>query len=117
MAYDSALRNAVIGVERERRETTGYEPADWNEVVHPTAEREGNNLKGVKDFRLKNGSSQGPNRPYMCHIRSTSADQSHAAENERSKLPAASSSIQGYLAHKKHPPPWDHHRSLGIGLL
>ena len=27
-------------------------------------------------------------------------------------------SLQGYLAHKKHPPPEDHHRSLlGIGLL
>ena len=25
--------------------------------------------------------------------------------------------IQGYLAHKKHPPPWHHHRYLGIGLL
>jgi hypothetical protein len=25
--------------------------------------------------------------------------------------------LQGYLAHKKHPPPQDHHRSLGIGLL
>ena len=24
---------------------------------------------------------------------------------------------QGYLAHKKHPLPCDHHRSLGIGLL
>ena len=25
--------------------------------------------------------------------------------------------LQGYLAHKKHPPPQDHHRSLGTGLL
>ena len=25
--------------------------------------------------------------------------------------------LQGYLAHRKHPPPSDHHRSLGIGLL
>ena len=25
--------------------------------------------------------------------------------------------VQGYLSNKKHPPPWDHHRSLGIGLL
>ena len=25
--------------------------------------------------------------------------------------------VQGYLAHKKQPPPEDHHRSLGIGLL
>ena len=25
--------------------------------------------------------------------------------------------LQGYLAHKKHPPPWNHHRSLRIGLL
>ena len=25
--------------------------------------------------------------------------------------------LQEYLAHKKHPPPKDHHRSLGIGLL
>ena len=25
--------------------------------------------------------------------------------------------LQGYLAHKKHPPPKDHHRFLGIGLL
>ena len=25
--------------------------------------------------------------------------------------------LQGYLAHKKHPPPQDHPRSLGIGLL
>ena len=24
---------------------------------------------------------------------------------------------QGYLAHKKQPPPWNHYRSLGIGLL
>ena len=22
--------------------------------------------------------------------------------------------VQGYLAHKKHPPPYDHHRSLGL---
>ena len=25
--------------------------------------------------------------------------------------------VQGNLAHKKHPPPLDHHESLGIGLL
>ena len=25
--------------------------------------------------------------------------------------------LQGYLAHKKQPPPKDHHRALGIGLL
>ena len=25
--------------------------------------------------------------------------------------------LQGYIAHKKHPPHWDHQRSLGIGLL
>jgi len=25
--------------------------------------------------------------------------------------------LQGYLAHEKHPPQQDHHRSLGIGLL
>ena len=25
--------------------------------------------------------------------------------------------LQGYLAHKKQPPPFDHHRSPGIGLL
>ena len=25
--------------------------------------------------------------------------------------------LQGYLAHKKHPPPLDHNRSVGIGLL
>ena len=25
--------------------------------------------------------------------------------------------VQGYLAHKKLPPPQDHHRSPGIGLL
>ena len=25
--------------------------------------------------------------------------------------------LQRYLAHKKHPPPYDHHRFLGIGLL
>ena len=25
--------------------------------------------------------------------------------------------IQGFLAHKKHSTPWDHHRALGIGLL
>ena len=25
--------------------------------------------------------------------------------------------LQGYFAHKEHPPPPDHHRSLGIGLL
>jgi len=25
--------------------------------------------------------------------------------------------IQGYLAHKKLPPPYDHRRALGIGLL
>ena len=25
--------------------------------------------------------------------------------------------LQGYLAHKKSPPPWDHHRALSIGLL
>ena len=25
--------------------------------------------------------------------------------------------IQGYLAHKKPPPPWDHRRALGIFLL
>ena len=24
--------------------------------------------------------------------------------------------VQGYLAHKKHPRPKDHYRSLGIGL-
>ena len=25
--------------------------------------------------------------------------------------------IQGYLAHEKHPTPYDHHRALGMGLL
>jgi len=25
--------------------------------------------------------------------------------------------VQGYLARKKTPPPWDHHRSLCIGIL
>ena len=25
--------------------------------------------------------------------------------------------LQGYLAHKKAPNPWDYHRALGIGLL
>ena len=25
--------------------------------------------------------------------------------------------LQGYLAHKKLPPPQDHHTALGIGLL
>jgi len=25
--------------------------------------------------------------------------------------------LKGYLAHKKHPPPWDHHRALGVKLL
>ena len=25
--------------------------------------------------------------------------------------------LQGYLAHKKHPPSYDHHTFLGIGLL
>ena len=25
--------------------------------------------------------------------------------------------LQGYLAHKKPPPPQDHHRALGVGLL
>jgi len=25
--------------------------------------------------------------------------------------------IQGYLAQKKPPPPWDHHRALGIALM
>ena len=25
--------------------------------------------------------------------------------------------LQGYLAHKKPPPPEDHHRTLGIALL
>ena len=28
-----------------------------------------------------------------------------------------SNSSKGVLAHKKRPPPWDHHRSRGIGLL
>ena len=23
----------------------------------------------------------------------------------------------GYFAHKTHPPPWEHHKSLGIVLL
>ena len=30
--------------------------------------------------------------------------------------PGAARPVQGYNAHKKHPPPQDHHRSLGIGL-
>ena len=25
--------------------------------------------------------------------------------------------LQGYIAHKKRPTPWDHHKSLGIVLL
>ena len=33
------------------------------------------------------------------------------------KTPRQSNWLQGYLAHKKHPPPQDHHRFLGIGLL
>ena len=35
-----------------------------------------------------------------------------AAEN-----PGASTSAQGYLAHKKLQTPQDHHRTLGVGLL
>ena len=31
--------------------------------------------------------------------------------------PACKCIVQGHLAHKKHPPPWDPQRSLGIGLL
>ena len=27
------------------------------------------------------------------------------------------STLQGHRTHEKHPPPWDHHKSLGIGLL
>jgi len=27
------------------------------------------------------------------------------------------SCLQGCLARKKRPPPWDYHRSIGIGLL
>ena len=34
----------------------------------------------------------------------------------RSVTPPALPPLQGYLAHKKHPPPEDYHRSLGIGL-
>ena len=30
--------------------------------------------------------------------------------------PGPISALQGYLAHKKHPPPQDHHRSLGMLL-
>ena len=29
----------------------------------------------------------------------------------------ASRAVQGYLAHKKQPPPEDHHQALGTGLL
>ena len=30
--------------------------------------------------------------------------------------PAVGLHVQGYLAHKKTPLPYDHHRALGIGL-
>ena len=32
-------------------------------------------------------------------------------------LRVAPKTVQGYLAHKKHPPPQDHHRSLDRGRL
>ena len=32
------------------------------------------------------------------------------------KVVASQWRVQGYLAHKKHPSPNDHHRALGIGL-
>jgi hypothetical protein len=32
-------------------------------------------------------------------------------------LPTRPPCIQGYPAHKKQPPPWDHHRTRGIVLL
>ena len=35
----------------------------------PTAEREGNNLKGVEDYCLKNGSRQGQNHPDSSCVR------------------------------------------------
>ena len=48
--------------------------------------------------------SQHPYLPVKRYRRSSTGSV-HAAE------------IQGYLAHKEHPPPLDHHWSLGTGLL
>ena len=31
--------------------------------------------------------------------------------------PVRTPPIQGYLAHRKHPPPYDHHRAIGMVLL
>ena len=36
---------------------------------------------------------------------------------QRSEVLNVLSCLQGYLAHKKQPPPHDHHRALGIVLL
>ena len=35
----------------------------------------------------------------------------------RGGLTAGNVRLQGYLAHKKSPPPRDHHRAPGIGIL
>jgi len=36
--------------------------------------------------------------------------------NYLERVTPTNAGLQGYLAHKKHQPPEDHHRSLGVGL-
>ncbi|KAJ1495737.1 hypothetical protein T484DRAFT_3237521 [Baffinella frigidus] len=52
-------------------------------------------------------------------VRSTAATPLHLAVSKvlNRERRGCSVDIQGYLAHKKRPPPWDHRRALGIGLL
>ena len=43
----------------------------------------------------------------------------HAGRNQHGHFmfPSGKAVLQGNLAHKKPPPPWDRHRSLGMVLL
>ena len=47
----------------------------------------------------------------------SAAERDEAPGRGAAHNPGPISALQGYLAHKKHPAPQDHHRSLGRGLL
>ena len=70
-------------------------------------------------MRLRGTTLEGPRHSLKVQVRIPDLDAGEGLENccsapSRCSLPA---DLKGYLAHKKPPPPQDHHRPLGIVLL
>jgi len=63
--------------------------------------------------RLKSRALDFPENHHEADLGCPVARNPAVGENLATAMPP----VHGYLAHKKHPPPKDHHRSIGIWLL